>query len=501
MRRPDFLFFATFFLVAASAFAQDAAPLPGETPAQPSPLDYQKPDVSKQVGASYSATKEVTQISLKTGADVSRWWSQINDPVLEQLTREAVSNNLTLQEALFNIQAARAVLGKEIQKLERLPANATSTERELAERRCEAANAELEVQRWLYRGAYVDLVADVAETYIVARSTQELIRNAMWNVKLQELAQEFVASNASAGLSSSLDVVRARNVSHVAAASLDALQTQYRQALNRLSVLVGQAPGHVDNLMFLSNDDLRTLNSRELNEILENLWRELAQIEGRPRAQATQNDASDDVEEKRLAFISSWLEAILPTLTPKTPEEILIGVPADLLRRRPDICAAEQRVVAQNARVAIAALEARLAAEKSSSDASTDDNFDAEAARFEREAAIARYRALILEAQCEVNDALALYSGRSPKSKARCDALELTLQARLAANARRNDLGALFDPQRQLFESGAQFIENATQRVLAVVALYRALGGDWDAPSPELVEATQPVEDNATEAE
>lgn len=478
MHRPAFLFFAAFFIIAASAFAQDAAPLPAEPSAVSESLDYQNPNVSKQVGASYSATKEEAQISDTTGADVALWYRQIVDPTLARLTQDALSNNLTLQAALFDVQAARAALNKEVQKFERLPSTATPTERELAERRCEAAEAEFELQRWLYRGAYVDLVADLGETYIVARSLQEQIYITKFNVLPQTRNAAALKSLEAAGAVSPLDVYRALGPARDAELPLYALETRLQQSLNRLCVLLGRPTGddYVDSLTL----DDRKLPTFEEFDALAN------------RAQ----DEFDDVASKLLEN----------SRVPKTPDALLVGIPADLLRRRPDVRAAEQRVVAQNARLAIATLEARLAAEKSPSAASTasktpevDADFDVEAARFAKEAAIARYRALVLEAQREVDDALAQYDGESQKLGALQNALELTAaDFQLTSRKRRNGASgfqstsdATFATQTRLGTLRLQIVESATESVLALVDLYRALGGDWDAAPPEAVEESE----------
>ena len=71
--------------------------------------DYHAPQAT--VNSSYLQVDESQGVRQQAGADVAGWWSQIQDPVLAQLTREAVSDNLTLREALFRIQTARATLG------------------------------------------------------------------------------------------------------------------------------------------------------------------------------------------------------------------------------------------------------------------------------------------------------------------------------------------------------------------------------------------------------
>ncbi|MBQ6828735.1 MAG: TolC family protein [Thermoguttaceae bacterium] len=488
MHRLVFLFCATFFSVVASAFSQDAASLPNETPAVSESLDYQSPDVSKQVGASYSATKEVTQISLKTGADVSRWWSQIvvDDPVLARLTREAVSHNLTLHEALINVQAARAKSEQTKQELAFAQSSAqvgraSTFAPEVLELQVEIATTELNRRRELYRDAYVNLVADVAEAYIVARSRQEQIRGAQILLLFQERDVAATRSYADAGTSTPAAVYRALVPTRETQTSLAGLKTQYKQTLNRLCALLGRPAGddYVDSLML----DDRALPTKEDLDAF------------------TNGD-----QDKFGGVIAVWLTA---SRVPKAPQELCVGVPADLLRRRPDLRASEQRVAAQKARVALATLEARRNAQKTKSGAApvtlqtVGDQFKVEAAGFEKEAADAQYRALVLEAQREVEDALALYVGEQEKLNLLGDAVESTTQAlQFASRARevgaRSISDAVSAEKKRLETLAFQIVESETQRALAVVALYRALGGDWDAPSTESVEEAAP--ENGSEA-
>ncbi len=484
MSRFVLLFFATFF-AAASLFAQDFAPAPPPPTDAPSSLDYVRPDVSGELNESYTLVG-TDAVREEVGADVSGWWSQIvADEALASLTKEAVPRNPTLREATFRVQAARAAFEKETRNLERLPANATPTERELAKRRLEAAKADMEIQRELYRDAYVDLIADVAATYVVVRSSQEQIRNALWNARVQKRAVRRAEANAAAGVASTAEIARARGPLNVAEASLSTFDAQLQQALNRLSFLAGRPVGYVDDMLSVSNDDIASLSDGELEALTSEILNQtpnFARSVANPTRTRGKSAAEPQtaVEKATDEFFLDALDEILPNLIPEAPSEISVGVPADLLRRRPDIRAAEQRMIAQNARRAIATLEARLAAEKSSNDAPSAENFDVAAARFEFEATIARYRNLVLEAQREVEDALVVYAGRSPDPKARRDAFETTLRTQFAHSAGRGDFGAVLETRSQLGDDvGARFIENKTRRVLALVELYRALGGDW----------------------
>ncbi len=483
MRRLVFLFCATFFSVVASAFSQDAASLPNETPAVSESLDNQAPDVSAQVAASYSAPKEAPQIRLQTGADISVWKLQIVDPTLAQLTQTAVSDNWTLQAALFDVQAASAKLKQTKKELAFAKSSAqvgraSDSAPAVLELQVEIATFELNRRRELYRDAYVNLVADVAETYIVARSRQEQIRGAQILLLLQERDVAATRSYADAGISAPAEVDRALVPTRETQMSLAALKTQYQQTLNRLCALLGRPVGddYVDSLTL----DDRALPTKEDLDAFTNGGQ----------------DKFGDV-------IVGWLRE---SRVPQAPQELCVGVPADLLRRRPDLRASEQRVAAQKARVALATLEARRNAQKTQSGAApvtlqtVGDQFKVEAAGFEKEAAEAQYRALVLEAQREVEDALALYVGEQEKLNLLGDAVKATTQTlQFASRAReagaRSNSDAVSAKKKRLETLAFQIVESQTRRALAVVALYRALGGDWD------VAPTQPVEETDSEAD
>ena len=516
--------------------------------------DYRRPNASAQLNETYTQV-ESEGVQQQVGADVSSWWSQINDPVLSQLTQEALSGNLTLREAMFRIQSARAALGSTNANLlpqfaqdggyafqsfggntQNVFSTATSMSWEIdvfgrLQRSIEAATADMEVQRELYRDAYVILVGDVAQTYVDARSYQEQIRVAKWNIKIQELTEKFVKDNVDAGSMSHLDLSRARGPLNVTDASLDALQTQYQQALNRLSILVGQAPGHVDELMYLSNDDIDEMSAKELEGQLEALLREITDMESKVAGSgASEEEIRAEIESKRLEILTAWLEETLPTLTPKTPEEILVGIPADLLRRRPDVRAAEQRIIAQNARVGVAVADLYPMFSLSGSfglEADTFSNmfdgdsiaagvgpafrwnilnfgkyrFNIEAQRFVQEELIATYRQTILEAAEDVDNALVMYvkeNNRNHKlQRANADYLYALLLANFRRTSGADNIQPVLEAQAGLLTSQLQYVQCKTNQCGSVIRLYRALGGDWDAQGSAASVATTAQNPNA----
>ncbi|MBR4834108.1 MAG: TolC family protein, partial [Thermoguttaceae bacterium] len=503
--------------------------------------DYQKPNASAQLNESYTQI-EADEVQEQVGADVSSWWSQINDETLARLTSEAVSGNLTLREAMFRIQAARAALGSTSSNL--LPqvaqdggyahqtrqghsqsvfSTATSMSWEIdvfgrIQRSIEAATADMEVQRELYRDAYVILIGDVAQAYVDARSYQEQIRVALLNIRIQERTVKFVDDNAFAGAMSQLDKRRARGPLNVTEASLSALEAQYQQALNRISILVGQPAGYVDEMMRVANDDIINMTDAELDGMLSAILNEATvlakSVEDEMKAQGKDNaEIQRAVEEATDELLFAKMDEILPNLIPVAPSEILVGIPADLLRRRPDVRAAEQRIVAQNARVGVAvadlypmfSLSGSFGLEANSFSNMFDNDsiaagvgpafrwnilnfgkyrFNIEAQRFMQEELIAKYRQTILEAAEDVDNALVSYVEELQRNDDLNKAVVAYFHAVLLANFRRESgadtIQPVLEAQAGLLSSQLQRVQCKAGMVGSVVRLYRALVGYWD---------------------
>ncbi len=437
--------------------------------------DYSAPQAT--VNSSYMQVDEAKGVRQQVGADVSSWWSQVKDPILTQLTQEAVADNLTLREALYRIQAARATLGST--QAGSYPQfsesggythgrNVNSGEYSAFDlatymswevdvfgrlaRATEAATADMEELRELYREAYVVLCADVAQAYVNARSFQEQIRISEENIDIQRSTLQITQTKSEFGSASKLDESQARGVCRGTESSVLTLQTQYQQQLNQISILVGRPPGHVDELM---------------------------------RA---------------------------PAPIPTAPEEIMVGIPADLLRRRPDIRAAEQRIIAQNARVGVAigdlypvftlggsfGLEANSVGNMFDGDAIGAAvspgfswnilnfgkyRFNVESKRLKQEELVAAYRQTVLEAAQEVDDALVAYVNERDRVNTLSDAVDAYTDAYELSNERYKsgqiDFQRLLDSQAGKLSYELQFVQCRASMMSSVVQLYRALGGDW----------------------
>ncbi len=259
--------------------------------------------------------------------DYDRWWHVFNDPVLDRLIQTAYEQNLTLQIAGLRVLEARAQLGIVTGNLypqsQALSGNYSwnrGPDTPLTDpyfnqagigfdaaweldfwgkfrRGVESADANLIANIASYDDVLVTLTAEVARTYITIRTLQERIRLARDNIKIQQRSLELTTNQFETGSVTELDMQQATTQLRNTQALVPNLLISLEQAQHALSILMGMPP-------------------QDLDEIL-----------GRP------------------------------TGIPTAPAEVATGIPAELLRRRPDIRQAELQAAAQSAQVGIAETE------------------------------------------------------------------------------------------------------------------------------------------------
>jgi NodT family efflux transporter outer membrane factor (OMF) lipoprotein len=286
------------------------------------------PITDKFLGANSPSIKSSRQ-------DYRDWWKAFHDPTLNRLVQIAYDQNLTLLSAGTRVLQARAALGIAIGSFypqvqqgtgsliytqpsaatPLSPPNANPTQFWTDSL---AAQAAWELDFWgKFRrgvesadGAYlasiasyddvlVTLLGDVAATYIGIRTTEQLIAIARSNISKQQQALDIAKAKYKGGGTSERDVFQASNVLEQTQAAIPQLTIQLQQGQNALCVLLGIPPVSLDAL--------------------------LARSRGR---------------------------------IPAPPSTLAVGIPADLLRRRPDVRAAELAALAQNAQIGVA--EAQL---------------------------------------------------------------------------------------------------------------------------------------------
>jgi len=295
------------------------------------------PDFKKPSASVKKEWIEVDDPQIKTEtADYSTWWRVLDDPVLDNLITIACKQNLSLRVAGLRILEARAILGiavglqypqsqslsggyayqkssKNAPPLSELPdyvRDQADTSADVFQagfnaaweldfwgkfrRGVEAADAGLAASIAGYDTLLVLLTAEVSGAYVVIRTLEQRLEFAKSNVVIQERGLRIAEVLFKGGETSELDVQQARSLLHNTQSTIPVLEISVRQAQNGLCVLLGIPPSNLSELLKGSGP------------------------------------------------------------IPAAPAEVAVGIPADLLRRRPDIRLAEFQAAAQGALIGVA---------------------------------------------------------------------------------------------------------------------------------------------------
>jgi NodT family efflux transporter outer membrane factor (OMF) lipoprotein len=418
--------------------------------------------------------------------ELARWWDVLKDPELSKLIAQSVESNLDLKQAKARVRQARALRG--ISRAGLFPKIDAGAQAEFnapsenassqpadhlyqagfdagweldvfgrVRRSVEAAQADLEAAEADLSDVLVSLAAEVALSFVEVRTFQARLEVARANLSSQENTYGFIRSRHEAGLTTKLALEQARYNLERTRALIPALELGLEASLNRLAVLLGQAPGSLHH-----------------------------------RLQKTKP-------------------------LPVPPISVAVGVPAEALRRRPDLRRAERRLAAQSARVGVATadlyprfrlsgsigLEAVQGGDllRSSSffagflPSITWNLFDAGAIRRNIEAQYAlqeqfllAYEATVLAALEEVENALSGYALEQTRRENLRHAVEAAQEAAELSQdlfkAGLVNFDSVLDAQRSLLEFQDQLAVSRGAVVGRLISLYKALGGGWAAMAP-----------------
>jgi NodT family efflux transporter outer membrane factor (OMF) lipoprotein len=457
--------------------------------------DYVEPELETPDAWHTAATEGLAEGE----ASLQTWWKVFENPQLDSLIERALESNLSLELALWRVEEARALRG--VAAGARVPQVDFSGESSRSEpsdkgalgdlappggfdaqnlhdynigavweldlfgrirRSVESADASLQASVEDYRDVLVSLLAEVALNYVDVRSLQERIQLANANVEAQLETLGLTQDRFKTGLVSALDVAQAESNLANTESLIPTLETQLQLALNRLAVLLGQAPGAVH----------------------------------------------------------AELEEVHPL--PSEPQDVTVGLPANLLRQRPDVRRAERQLAAQTARVGVATadlyptfslggflgVQATSSGDLTSSDSLTwgvglpirwnlfaggriRSQIRAEEARTEQ--AMLAYELTVLFALEETEGAMVAYENEQIRRSllARSvDATERSLELVLTQyRAGLTDFQNVLDTQRTLLNRQDDLAASRGQVVRNLIALYRSLGGGWT-PTEEPEEPT-----------
>ncbi|MEI6892576.1 MAG: efflux transporter outer membrane subunit [Pontiella sp.] len=448
--------------------------------------DYVEPELEIP-----DAWHEAVQDEFKSGEpDLQTWWTVFNDPTLNMLIERASTNNLDLKTAVARIEQSASLLGVSAsQWWPELSAGGSASTYKITQantyggaidregelydvgismaweldlwgrirRSVESADASLQASVENYRDILVVLYSDIALNYINVRTLQERIHYAENNLEAQNETLTLTKNRFDSGLVPALDVSQSQLNHSRTQSVIPPLKLELVEAINRLSVLMGEMPYA--------------------------LYKELEEIKP------------------------------IPTVS----GDLIVGVPADLLRQRPDIRRAERELASQHALIGATkaelyptlSLPGSLAVQTSGSDLFTGDNlyysfapqlrwnlFNGKRIRSQvnaeeagTKAALYTYEQALLLALEEVEYQMAAYANETD----RAGFLDVA-----AASAERSvelvtelytsgltDFQNVLNMEQALLDQQDQLALSKGLISAHLVGVYKALGGGWDMSAEE----------------
>lgn len=454
--------------------------------------NYQEPELEMPDAWENAAAADVDTI----GPVIEQWWTALGDTILDSLIAEARQSNLDLAMAVSRIREARAyhqIAGGSYYP--QVQANGDFAWSEPAtgsdhltnwefglgasweldvfgkvRRTREATGAQVSASIEDYRDVMVSLFAEVAGAYVDVRTLHNRLDFARNNVKSQRETMDIVLAREDAGLVPYQDVTRARSNLANTEAAIPLLRTSLEVARNRLAILLARPPG-------------------SLNELL-----------------------------------------AAPYQAPEVSTDIVLDLPTELLRRRPDIRRSERNLAAQTARIGAAtadlypsfSLGGVLSLQASEFSDLGDGlgwslvpgvrwnlftggkirgQIKVEEALTEQ--ALAQYEKSVLNALAEVENTLVALR----QEEIRRDLLEVAAEASQQSVDLVNtqylegltDFQSYLDAQRVLFTQQDELAASRGQVVNYLVDMNRAMGGGWslDDPDPDLPQQDETVAANS----
>jgi NodT family efflux transporter outer membrane factor (OMF) lipoprotein len=421
--------------------------------------------------------------------DLSAWWTVFKDPALSSLICRAYQQNLTLRQAGFRVLEARAQLlidaGNLFPQTQQMTGDYTRSglSRETANARSlstanrwfsqwdygfnlsweldfwgrfrraiESDSATLDASVENYDDVLVTLLGDVATNYVNLRTFEQRIKYAEKNVDLQQETVKIAKAKVKNGVVSELDLDQAQSILYQTQAQIQELEIGMRQASNQLCILLGIPP------------------------------QELQKMVG-------------------------------PGPIPTAPPEVAAGIPADLVRRRPDVRRAERQVAAQSAQIGVAKAEfyphiaingtfgysAALFKDLFREKAFTGDigptfhwnilnygrlvnNVRLQDARFQE--LVATYQNSVLTAAQDVENGLVTFLRASRRAAIQAESVKAATKAYTIGKSQYDEgtieLTPLILLEQNLVPQQDTLAQAQGEIDLGLIQVYRALGGGWE---------------------
>ena len=320
-------------------------------------------------------------------------------------------------------------------------------------RAVEAAKAQLSASEFGQRDVLVTLLGEVARNYVDLRGYQTRLAIANQNIEAQEKTLAITQNRFTNGLATDLDVQQASTVLATTRADVPTLESEIQISTHRVEVLIGQQPG----------------------------------------------------------TLQTELAAVAPI--PAQPPQVPVGLPSELLLRRPDVSRAERQLAAATANIGVAKSDLfpkfYLTGTVGSESISADDWFTSgsrfwsvgptvqwrifDAGRIRanikvqnarQEQALAAYEQTVLTAFEEVEDNLVLYAKEQVRRRSLQDAVNASQKSLDTANrlyaSGLTDFIHVLDAERSLYQAQDALAQSDRTISANLIALYKSLGGGWE---------------------
>ncbi|MDQ0249141.1 NodT family efflux transporter outer membrane factor (OMF) lipoprotein [Sphingomonas kyeonggiensis] len=439
----------------------------------------------------------------KAQEDLSQWWTRFDDPMLGSLVQRAQAANLDVAQAVVRLRQAREALVQ--QRADLFPSLSASGGVSHSEplrggtstttlpdgtvtsfsqggntsfslgldasyqvdlfggvrRGVEGARASYEASGFDYATVLISVEAETARNYVLARVAQAQIANAHGNLAISDDNLQIAGWRVQAGLVSSVDQEQARASRAQIAASIPTLEASYNSAVSRLGVLTGQAPG----------------------------------------------------------ALKAEMEAVKPI--PKGPAEVAAGIPADALRQRPDVRAAERNLAAASANIGVAtaqlypslsiggSIDSGSSALTSILDTITGRLFaniaqtlfdggrrasQVRSAEAAADGAFLAYKSTVLTSLEDIENAIVALQTAQRRQQEFGVALDASnnqaILARMQYRTGLTDFTTLNTAEASLISARNGLLSARSDEATALIQLYQALGGGWDASKTPTVPTT-----------
>ena len=430
----------------------------------------------------------------KAREDLSQWWTRFDDPMLADLVQRAQAANLDVAQAVTRLRQARESLVQQradlfpslsasggVSRSEPLRGGTSTTtlpdgtvtsfsqggstsfsigadasyQVDLfggVRRGVESARANYEATGFDYAAVLISVEAETARNYVLARVAQAQIANARESLAIADENLQIAGWRLQAGLVSSLDQEQARASRAQLAATIPSLEASYNAYVSRLGVLTGQAPG----------------------------------------------------------ALKAEMEKVKPI--PRGPASVAAGIPADALRQRPDVRAAERNLAVATANIGVAtaqlypalsiggSIDAGSSALSSIFDVITGRLFaniaqtifdggrrasQVRASEAAAQGAFLAYKSTVLTSLEDIENAIVALQTAQRRAQEFAVALDAAnnqaLLARMQYRSGLTDFTTLNQAEASLISARNGLVSAHSDESTALIQLYQALGGGWDA--------------------